>query len=266
MAAKKTIAIIARKNPGGGHSIVSSRRSAARLILAVTGLVLLAAGFGVLGSWQLRRAGESRALAERFAATAAEEPLVEAPTAWSDDVRFRRLRVRGSYAGDRQFLLDNRVHDGVAGYEVLTPFELAGEQRWVVVNRGWIPAYPDRSVLPDVRIEAGLRELDGRVERLPQPGLRLGAPDAMRAPAPVSVVLYPTAAELGARLGVTLPDYQVLLDEHEPDGFVRDWRAPGLAPQRHLAYAGQWLLLAVGSCGAAAAIALKARARAEPRV
>jgi surfeit locus 1 family protein len=237
----------------------------ARLWIAVAGLVVLAAAFGALGAWQLLRADASRELAARFAATSAGPALAEPPVALSDSVRFRRLSVRGSYAGERQFLLDNRVRGGIAGYEVLTPFELAGERRWLLVNRGWIPADPDRSVLPDVEIDRAERWLDGRVDGLPRPGLRLGTPDPTPSPQRVSVVLYPTAAELGARLGVTLPDYQVLLGEREPDGFVRDWRAPGLAPERHLAYAGQWFLLALGSVGASAAIAIKARSRAEPR-
>jgi surfeit locus 1 family protein len=266
MATKKAIAIIERaRNRGGGHSIVSSRRGSARSRVALAGLVLLAAAFSALGTWQLRRAGESRTLAARFTATAAEPPLERAPTTWSDDVRFRRLGVRGSYGGDRQFLLDNRVRDGVAGYEVLTPFEIARERRWLLVNRGWIPADPDRNVLPDVAVDGALRGLAGRIERLPRPGMRLGTPDAASAEAPLAIVLYPTAAELAARLGVPLPDYQVLLDEREPDGFVRDWHAPGLAPQRHLAYAGQWFLLALGSVGAAVAIAIKARSRTEAR-
>jgi surfeit locus 1 family protein len=234
-----------------------------RLALAAAGLVLLAAAFAGLGSWQVRRAGESRALAARFAATAAQPPLTEAPAAWSDDVRFRRLSVRGRYAGERQFLLDNRVRGGVAGYEILTPFELAGERRWLLVNRGWVPADPDRRVLPPVAVDADPRGVRGRVERLPRPGLRLGGPDTVAPLGAVSVVLYPTAAELGDRLGVPLPDYQLLLEDGEPDGFARDWRAPGLAPQRHAAYAGQWFLLALGSLGAGAALAIQARSRAE---
>jgi cytochrome oxidase assembly protein ShyY1 len=32
---------------------------------------------------------------------------------------------------------------------------------------------------------------------------------------------------------------------------VREWQAPGVAPERHLAYAGQWLALAIGAVGAA---------------
>ena len=244
---------------------MSSRRRPERSSLAVTALVLLAGAFGALGSWQLRRASESRALAAQFAATAADAPLADAPASWSDEVRFRRISLRGSYVGDRQFLLDNRLRDGIAGYEVLTPFKVVDEQRWLLVNRGWIPADPNRSVLPDVPVNDDLRVLDGRVDRLPRPGLRLGAPDAAPTPPVVSVVLYPTAAELGARLGVPLPDYQVLLDAREPDGFVRDWRAPGLSPERHLAYAGQWFVLALGSVGAGAAIAIRARSRTEPR-
>jgi surfeit locus 1 family protein len=245
---------------------VSSRKRSARTAVAVAALVLLAGVFSALGSWQLRRAGESRSLAARFAAAADESALEEAPAEWSDDVRFRRLGVRGNYDGERQFLLDNRIRDGVAGYEVLTPLKLVDAERWLLVNRGWVPADPDRSVLPEVDVDAAPRVLHGRIERLPRPGLRLGgASEPAQAQRSLVVVLYPTAAELGERLGAPLPDYEVLLDEREPDGFVREWRAPGLDPQRHLAYAGQWLVLALGALGAGVALALKARTRTERR-
>jgi surfeit locus 1 family protein len=234
-----------------------------RTVAAVAVLVLLAGALAALGSWQLRRAGESRALAARFAATASEPALVDAPADWSDELRFRRLGLLGRYAGAHQFLLDNRVRDGVAGYEVLTPFELADAHGLLLVNRGWIAADPDRSVLPDVEVDDAPRAIDGRIERLPRPGFRIGAADSAGNERPVAVVLYPTAAELGERLGARLPDYQVLLDDGEPDGFARDWRAPGLDPRRHLAYAGQWFLLALGSLAAGVALAVKARTRKE---
>lgn len=242
---------------------MTSRKRSVRLGLAIACFVLLAGAFSALGSWQLRRAGESRELAARFAATAAQPALDDAPAEWSDELRFRRLGVRGSYDGERQFLLDNRVRDGVAGYEVLTPLKLADEQRWVLVNRGWVAADPDRSVLPDVGVDGAPRAVDGRIERLPRAGLRLGLPASEPAHGTVAVVVYPTAAELGARLGVELPDYQVLLDERAPNGFARDWRAPGLDPRRHVAYAGQWFLLGLGALGAGVGVGIRSRARAE---
>jgi cytochrome oxidase assembly protein ShyY1 len=64
-------------------------------------------------------------------------------------------------------------------------------------------------------------------------------------------------------LGEPIVDYQLLLDAAAPDGYVRDWRAPVLPPDRHLAYAGQWAALAFGAVAAALVIAFRtARRRA----
>ena len=96
-----------------------------------------------------------------------------------------------------QVLLDDRIHDGAAGYEVLTALELA-DGRNVLVNRGWIRADVDRRVLPDVSVDGDEREVSGRLERLPRPGLRLGsARGTAPADAPVIVAVYPTAADSG---------------------------------------------------------------------
>ena len=45
------------------------------------------------------------------------------------------------------------------------------------------------------------------------------------------------------------------------DGYVRDWRAPTLSPERHLSYAGQWLALGLGAFAAAIVMAVKAMRR-----
>jgi surfeit locus 1 family protein len=37
----------------------------------------------------------------------------------------------------------------------------------------------------------------------------------------------------------------VLLDAAEPDGYVRNWTAPGFPPMRHIGYAVQWFGLAL---------------------
>jgi surfeit locus 1 family protein len=173
-------------------------------------------------------------------------------------VRFRRLEVAGELVGSPQFLLDNMLHEGVAGYHVLTALRVLGSHERVLVNRGWVAAGGDRDVLPHVAVAEGSRRVVGRLERLPRPGLRLGAA-ASEAPRGSAVVLqYPTAADVAAILGEPVLDYQVLLDPAEPDGYVRQWQAPGLAPERHWSYAGQWLALAVGAAAAAVVVLFKA--------
>jgi surfeit locus 1 family protein len=126
-----------------------------------------------------------------------------------------------------------------------------GVTEHLLVNRGWIAAGGDRRVLPDVTPLGGARRVTGRLDRLPRPALRLGASAPSGRAAGAVVLQYPTAEELAAALGGPVLDYQLLLDPAEPGGYVREWRAPGVPPERNLGYAGQWFALAIGAVAAA---------------
>jgi surfeit locus 1 family protein len=237
---------------------VSAAPATPRTYVAVVVLMALGVLFALLGAWQLRRAEESRASLAHFVAGGDEAALEVPPPTLDERSRFRRLETHGELVGSPQFLLDNMLHEGVAGYHVLTALRVPGSRERLLVNRGWVVLGGDRSVLPDVGVSGGLRRIAGRLERLPRPGIRLGAV-ASEAPRGAAVVLqYPTAGDVAAILGEPVLDYQLLLDPAEPDGYVRQWHAPGLAPERHWSYAGQWLALAVGAAAAAVVILIKA--------
>lgn len=51
---------------------------------------------------------------------------------------FRRVFVEGRYRHDLEMLLGPRMHEGLVGYEVITPFERADGAGMVLVNRGWV--------------------------------------------------------------------------------------------------------------------------------
>jgi surfeit locus 1 family protein len=240
---------------------VTKKGAAARTYVAVVGLLALGAVFASLGQWQLRRADASRVTRGQFEGGLSESPLAALPTSLTEADRFRRVEVRGEYRAQPQFLLDNMLHNGVAGYHVLTPLRLPGRREHVLVNRGWVPAGGDRRVLPDVAVGSETRAVAGRLERLPRPGMRLGAEASNGAGGEVVVLQYPTAAELARRLGAAVYDYELLLDAAAPDGYVREWQAPGVAPERHLAYAGQWLALAIGAIAAAFVMTYKTARR-----
>ena len=140
--------------------------------VAILGLLAFGALFTSLGAWQVRRADESRATLAQFA-SGAETVLATLPASLDDAARFHRVEVEGEYSVEQQFLLDNMLHDGAAGYHVLTPLRMRGSERRVLVNRGWVPV-GDRQSLPDVGVDEGRRTISGRLERLPRPGLRLG--------------------------------------------------------------------------------------------
>jgi surfeit locus 1 family protein len=193
--------------------------------------------FAALGFWQLGRAAEKRALAADFAAGG---PAIEWRLLPPDAPRYQRVALRGRYDPQHQFLLDNRSHESVAGVEVLTPLVL-DDGSAVLVNRGWLPYGATRRDLPPVTVGGEKRDVVGRVDELPRPGIWLEAPPAAGWP---RLVQYPRMDELAAALGRELAPRQVLLDPGVPDGYVRDWAVPGAPSNRHLGYAVQWFALA----------------------
>ncbi|MDE0244736.1 MAG: SURF1 family protein, partial [Gammaproteobacteria bacterium] len=95
----------------------SHRRSGVRnLLLMFLGLAV----FGSLGTWQLNRSAERRAVLDAFESAEASLPVggLASVPAGGDNTR---VRLIGRYLADRQVLLDNMTHEGMRGYHVLTP-------------------------------------------------------------------------------------------------------------------------------------------------
>jgi cytochrome oxidase assembly protein ShyY1 len=211
---------------------------------ALTALaVALAIAFVGLGRWQWQRGDARQEEWDAFARGAdAARPL--GASKLDDVARFARLSVTGRLQPERQFLLDNRSHAGVPGYEVLTPLELA-DGRTLLVDRGWVAFTGSRAHLPTVSFApAPLVTVVGRVDNLPSAGLAYGrAPPALEGSWP-RVTSYPRMSELSAALNRALEARILLLDPSAADGYVRDWQPPGIPPARHWAYAIQWWLFA----------------------
>jgi len=198
---------------------------------------------GTAGFWQLERAGQKTALFEAFDKEDALAPLSEpvADMAATEHL-YRRFKLNGRYDYEHQILIDNMVHNGRNGYQVLTPLRVGSTS--VLVNRGWIQADPDRALLPKVPVDGKMRVITGRLYRLPVAGLVLEG-EAPRTGQPWPRRLsYPSADDISAHLGYNVRNYQILLDASETDGFLREWRPALMGPEKHLAYAIQWFMMA----------------------
>lgn len=212
-------------------------------ILLFVGFALLLTLFIFLGMWQLNRAEQGASIHQQYD----EESRLPAltglvPNNDLDEFRYRWIEVQGEYLSSKQFLLDSMTHEGHVGYHVLTPFKPSNSVDWMLVNRGWIEANPDRKILPQVSVGEGTRLVRGRADSLPQPGLSLGElTDSGFWP---QVMLFPTFDALEARFERPLVRYQLLLDAGFSDGFFRGWEPRALPPERHIGYAIQWFSFA----------------------
>ena len=232
---------------------------------ALRNLLLMLLGvavFGSLGTWQLNRSGERSAEIEAFEQAASAAPmegsataLAETPDGAPPQGGYLRVRLAGRYAAGRQILMDNMTNERERGYHVLTPLYTADGV--VLVNRGFVPAGNDRSLLPDVSVGEAGRAVTGVAAPYFRAGLNLEEPQA--GDSWPRRMTYPTAAQLRGLIDERLPDYQLLLEAGEPDGYVRAWRPYGLPPERHLAYAVQWFGLGAAAVGIWLAVTLKRR-------
>jgi surfeit locus 1 family protein len=222
---------------------VGSRIFAPRAFTTLLTLVLIVMLIS-LGRWQLRRADEKRVLFDSFAAGTGTTRLIDLGTPRLE--RYQHVEASGHYDQDRQILIDNMVDTERAGYFVITPFALTGGG-WVLVNRGWVPVGASRAVRPTVPVTSDMRRVRGRSDHMPSPGIQMGTKVELAPPYPV-VANFPSHADIARLLresSWTNATDLVLLDPGEPDGYVRNWSAPGFPPMRHIGYAVQWFALAL---------------------
>ena len=197
-----------------------------------------------LGRWQLRRADEKRVLFDSFAAGTDVTRQIDVATPGVP--RYQHIEASGHYDQARQILIDNMVNAEQAGYFVITPFALTGGG-WVLVNRGWVPLGASRADRPAIPVSGDTRRIRGRADHMPSPGIQMGTKAELAPPYPV-VAGFPSHADIAQLLresSWTPATDLVLLDPGEPDGYVRNWTAPGFPPMRHIGYAVHWFALAL---------------------
>jgi surfeit locus 1 family protein len=220
-----------------------AKRGRAAWLPGLTALMLVALFTG-LGVWQVERAGDKRAVLAALEADAGQPAAELAATADLKAQAYRRVAVRGRFL-ERQFLLDNRLFQGRAGFDVLTPLVLA-DGRVILVDRGWVPAGPGRE--PTRPVAAPSDEpvtVTGRLW-LPQEGIALGpaiAPESEPGwPRLTTRVAFPA---LAAALGRDLVP-AVIRARGEAAWLYRPRPLePAFGPARHYGYALQWFALAL---------------------
>jgi surfeit locus 1 family protein len=115
-----------------------------------------------LGHWQQGRAVEKQQLQVEFEARAAAPP-VELGAAIADPIamRFARATARGEWLAEGQIFVDNKFYNDAVGFHVITPLKIAGTDRYVLVNRGWLPRGAGYPTPPVVAVPPGPISVEG---------------------------------------------------------------------------------------------------------
>lgn len=200
-----------------------------------------------LGNWQLSRSSEKAAYLAEQEKQSQLPPLslISELPADAASIRYRVVELTGRYDTERQFLLDNQIRNGKAGYFVMTPLLPKNSNTAVLVNRGWIEAGSDRQSLPDITLQKSNVTVQGRINTFPDVGYHLEGSEIPTDTWPSLVQLIDSNV-VAEKLGYPLADYQIELHQAGGEGYLREWHiATVIPPEKHVAYAVQWYGLAL---------------------
>jgi surfeit locus 1 family protein len=220
--------------PGSAAGAAPRRRVPIRIGLTMLTAVAVAL-FVVAGNWQHDRMRGKEALRERYDAAARAAPI-DLRDARRDDwtaLRYLTVVASGRFEAPRQIFIDNRVHMGQVGYEVVAPL-LLDDGRRVLVDRGWVAQGPTRATLPDVPPPAGRLDVRGRIE-IPAGGYF----ELSSQPNQGALWQHLDPERYAHATGIdVLP---IVIEETDAnDGLVRDRPPPDFGIERHQIYMVQW--------------------------
>jgi surfeit locus 1 family protein len=209
------------------------------VLLTMAGVALCVS----LGLWQLERAAYKESIELKF-----EQRLGEPYQSFSaqqdfGDIEYRKLKLRGRFDNARNLLVDNQLHQGRAGYYVLTPLLLDDSDRIILVNRGWTPWGDSRSETALISPPANDDGVTGIAFFPSEPALRLGEFELTNQwPQLIQHIdIDALQAQFSDRL---IPFVLWLAPEHE-GYYVREWNPVWMRPEKSQAYAVQWFAFAM---------------------
>jgi cytochrome oxidase assembly protein ShyY1 len=201
-----------------------------------------------LGVWQLERADEKAAIASSFEERQRQSP-VPVSDLWAQPaaaLAYVPVQVSGHYIADQYFLLDNQIHNGKFGYQVLNVLRLSNSAGSVLVNRGWIAGDAGRRGLPNVPVIAGPVSVIGQVYVAPgkpyllaEQQLQKGWPKVIQA-----VEMDKLEPAVSTQRAESVFRYPVRIAPGQQGALTTDWQIVNMSPQKHHGYAVQWFAMA----------------------
>ncbi len=208
--------------------------------------VLLMACFLALASWQLDRAAEKRRILLEQGAANQAEPLQLAEALERQAPQLTRVTVNGHFVDDWQLLVENQIEAGRRGYHLYGLFRDRQSGADVLVNRGWLPAPPDRSRWPELPAADETR-LEARIYRPAERPFNAENLSLENRESVYRIAAFdlPVIAANLQKIGYHIAPL-TLRQAADPDSpLVRNWQWINMPPEKHLAYAAQWFAFAL---------------------
>lgn len=210
------------------------------LLLVCTVVVVgLCSGLAV---WQYKRSQEKQQLSEKLSLLAQQGILPwhevnNMPKEWVSTGL--KVSLSGSLA-DQYWWLDNQVVKGRFGYDLIVAVRPPGSFRWWLVNLGWFAGDYQRSQLPNITLPEQI-SITGTLKVDDFKGFSLANENEVLEG---NRTQFMTPSLATASLQQDVAPFILYADQQTALGQYH-YKALNMTPDKHLAYALQWILLAL---------------------
>ncbi|VUD64138.1 hypothetical protein TDB9533_03253 [Thalassocella blandensis] len=195
-----------------------------------------------LGTWQLDRADQKRAIQAQWEREQSLPPQVfQAIDVEQRD--FRRVTMRGEFQTEKYWLKENQMLNGQLGFHVIMPFKLDEGDTVVAVDRGWVEGSPLREFVPKVITPEGSIEISGALV-LPSDSMLVREADVSAKTWPHKI-LEVDLPVLSSQIKQKLYPLLLRIDADSTGALTVYWRPINVSPAKHIGYAVQWFLMAL---------------------
>ena len=191
----------------------------------------------LLGLWQIDRGIQKKQLYEEFKETLSKKPVLM-KTLPENPKLFTNMHINGEFLVNRQFLLDNKIHNKIAGYEVITPFKV--NDKIILVNRGWVNSN-NRQSIPEILIQNKITSIYGysyyykKLYELDEDNY------VNKWPLIIQNIEIDKVSQL---LGYDIEPYVIIMNKKHDDSYALRTIFKENMQLKHYMYAGQWFLFA----------------------
>ncbi|MBD0860005.1 hypothetical protein IA539_02105 [Gordonia sp. zg691] len=213
------------------------------IALGVVVVAFAVACFTLLAPWQLGKNSDTERRNDliRTATSLETEPLAEVAPASTFDPssEWREIEVTGAYLTEQQALVRLRNVGQRPAVEVLTPFAVAGSDRVILVNRGFVR--PEEGAVPDIPAPPGGEQtIRARIRAAESVSAERGA----RTENGALTVATINPGLVAAATSVPMDDFYLQLSPDQP-GSLGEISLPQLDTGPYLSYGLQWLAFGV---------------------
>ena len=203
--------------------------------------------FILLGFWQLDRANEKNSKNSNYTLRQADNSIdlnKELSIENEESLLWRRTKVNGSFLNKKSIILDNQILNKIAGFNVLTPFQVKNSQYIVLINRGWQPNLTRRDLIPNIQSIEGDIVIKGHIAKFPTGGISLGHENIETLNSSVFRMQKLEIDELRHFLTFNLLPYMIYLDPLIDKGNYSTFKLPAPGSEKNYGYAFQWFAFA----------------------